>query len=58
MTTLAAVVGDNDIKPLYPEIEENPMKWTEKYDENGFANNNFFENNVTDYEQGDSLSWD
>lgn len=58
MKTLSAVVGDDDIRPLYPDILENPMKWTEKYDENGFANNNFFENNVTDYEQGDSLSWE
>jgi ribonucleoside-diphosphate reductase beta chain len=58
MSTLSAVVGDRSIKPLYPEIKDNPMKWAEKYDENGFANNNFFENNVTDYEQGDSLSWE
>ena len=58
MKALSTLLDDKDIIEPYPEITENPMKWTEKYDDAGFANNNFFENVVTDYEQGDSLRWE
>lgn len=45
------------LKPLYPEITENPYKHLERLQDNNSEKSNFFESTVTNYTQSSSMKW-
>ncbi len=47
-----------NMKPLYPEIKENPYKHLERLQDDNGEKGNFFESTVTNYTQSSSMKWD
>lgn len=46
------------IKPLFPEVKENPYAHLERLQDNNMEKWNFFESTVTNYTQSSSMKWD
>jgi len=46
------------LKPLYPEVGENPYKHLDRLQDDNMEKWNFFESTVTNYTQSSSMKWD
>ncbi len=46
------------LKPLYPDVAENPYKHLDRLQDDNMEKWNFFESTVTNYTQSSSMKWD